>query len=178
MTVLVRRALAEERPALLRLLAQRWGSTEIVSRDRVTDAAGAEAFVAVLDGSDEPGAVVGVATLVVRDEEAELLTLDALEEGAGVASALIEAVARAAAEAHARLLVVSTTNDNLRALALYQRRGFRLLELRAGAIERARSRKPSIPLVGGSGILVRDELVLVRDLDASLDTRIDVRPRS
>lgn len=160
MTLLVRRALSEERPALTRLLAERWGSTQIVSQGRVHDAAEADAFVALRD--DE--IIVGVATCVMSDDEAELLTLDALEEGAGIGSALIEAVAAAATEARKRHLVLSTTNDNVRALALYQRRGFRLVELRAGEIDRARVHKPSIPLVGSSGIPVRDELVLVLDL--------------
>lgn len=156
----VRRAHHDERPAVAGLVAARWGSTQIVSRDQLHDAATAEAVVAVRGGE-----IVGAATFVVRGAEAELLTLDALEEGQGIGSALVDAVARAAATAHARRLVLSTTNDNLRALGFYQRRGFRLVELLVGAIDRARVRKPSIPLVGSSGIPIRDELVLVRDLD-------------
>jgi ribosomal protein S18 acetylase RimI-like enzyme len=157
----VRRALDEERPAVARTLAERWGSTQIVSRGRVHDAEIAEVFVAVRDG-----AVVGSATFVVGGDEAELLTLDSLEEGAGVGSALVEAVVRAATSARATQLVVSTTNDNLHALGFYQRRGFRLMELLPGSVDRARRLKPSIPFVGASGIPIRDELVLVRDLAA------------
>lgn len=160
MTIFVRSALDEERPAVAHLLAERWGSTQIVSRDRVHDAAEAATLVALRGGSE----IVGVATFVVDGEEAELLTLDALEEGSGIGSALVEAVVQAAAAARARRLVLSTTNDNLRALALYQRRGFRLAELRPAAIDRARTQKPQIPLVGTSGIPIHDELVLVREL--------------
>lgn len=83
----------------------------------------------------------------------------------GIGTALVDAVAGAAVAAHARQLVLSTTNDNLRALGFCQRRGFRLVELLAGGVDRARERKPSIPLVGSSGIAIRDELVLVRDLE-------------
>jgi hypothetical protein len=53
-----------------------------------------------------------------------------------------------------------TTNDNLPALRLYQRTGFRLVELRPGAVDQARSRKPSIPKTGHEGIPIRDELDL------------------
>ncbi len=161
MTVVVRRVTAGERPVLARHLAERWGSTQAVSRGGVHDAAAAEAFVALDDGE-----IVGCATFVVAGDEAELLTLDALEEGRGIGGALVEAVARTAASALARRLVLSTTNDNLRALGFYQRRGFRLAELAPGALDRARELEPSIPLVGSSGIPVRDELVLVRELDA------------
>ncbi len=155
----VRRVVDEERPAVARLLADRWGSTQIVSRGLVHDAESAEMLVAVRDGE-----IVGTATFVVGGDEAELLTLDALEEGAGVGGALLDEVARSAAGARALRLVLSTTNDNLRALGFYQRRGFRLVELFPGAVDRARKHKPSIPLVGDSGIPVRDELLLVRDL--------------
>jgi ribosomal protein S18 acetylase RimI-like enzyme len=165
-TVAVRRILDEERPAVARLLSDRWGSTQIVSREKVHDVEAAEVLVAVR--GDE---LVGSASFVVGDGEAELLTLDALDEGVGIGSALLEAVAEASGAAQARRLVLSTTNDNLRALDFYQRRGFRLLELLPGAVDRARERKPSIPLVGSSGIEIHDELVLVRDLDAGPGAR-------
>ena len=57
-----------------------------------------------------------------------------------------------------------TTNDNLDALRLYQRRGFHLARLDSGAVDRARDLKPEIPLLGRRGIPMRDELILVRPL--------------
>lgn len=165
-TVAIRRVALEERVALARLVADRWGSTQIVSRATVHDTEAAEAFVAVRGDQ-----IVGSATYVVSGDEAELLTLDSIDEGEGTGGALVEAVAAAAAAAHAKQLVLSTTNDNLRALGFYQRRGFRLAELHPGAADRARERKPSIPLVGSSGIPIRDELVLVRALDPGDDAR-------
>ncbi len=55
-----------------------------------------------------------------------------------------------------------TTNDNLRALGLYQRRGFRLAALRCGAVDQGRRLKPEISEVGEGGIPLHDELELVR----------------
>ena len=61
-----------------------------------------------------------------------------------------------------------TTNDNLAALRFYQRAGFRLLELRPGAVDEARAvLKPSIPETGNDGIPLRDEIDLVRELGPS-----------
>ena len=57
-----------------------------------------------------------------------------------------------------------TTNDNLDALRLYQRHGFRLVQVHPGAVDLARQAKPSIPEVGAYGIPLRDELILERDL--------------
>ena len=67
-----------------------------------------------------------------------------------------------------RELWLTTTNDNLDALRFYQRRGFRLAEVRAGATDGYRERKPSIPLVGEFGIAIRAELRLVRPVIAKL----------
>ncbi len=56
---------------------------------------------------------------------------------------------------------VVTTNDNVNALRFYQRRGFWLCELRAGAVDASRARlKPVIGTVGEHGIPLRDELEL------------------
>jgi acetolactate synthase regulatory subunit len=57
-----------------------------------------------------------------------------------------------------------TTNDNMRALRFYQRRGFRLVALNAGALDRSRELKPEIPATGMNGIPLRDELVLAREV--------------
>ncbi len=57
-----------------------------------------------------------------------------------------------------------TSNDNLRALRFYQRRGFRLKELRPGAVDEARRLKPQIPLGGAEGIPMREEIELIASL--------------
>jgi hypothetical protein len=77
---------------------------------------------------------------------------------------LIEAVASAVAAKGGRELWLVTTNDNVDALRLYQRRGFHLSDVHARAIDRARELKPTIPLFGRYGIPMRDELILVRPL--------------
>ncbi len=56
---------------------------------------------------------------------------------------------------------LTTTNDNLDALRFYQRRGFRLVALRPGAVDVARrDLKPELPDIGTHGIPMRDELDL------------------
>jgi ribosomal protein S18 acetylase RimI-like enzyme len=126
----------DERDWLSEVLLERWGGELIVGRGRLRQLSELQALVA-WDGEER----VGVATYVVEDGRAELVTLDALREGVGVGRRLIEAVAEADRAQGARELVVMTTNDNLRALRLYQRAGFRLHELRAGTVEEARRLK-------------------------------------
>jgi acetolactate synthase regulatory subunit len=51
------------------------------------------------------------------------------------------------------------------ALRFYQRRGFRLAALHAGAVDDSRARlKPEIPVTGDHGIALRDELELEVEL--------------
>ena len=58
-------------------------------------------------------------------------------------------------------LWVITTNDNVNALRFYQRRGFCLVTVHRGAVDRSRATlKPEIPAAGAYGIPLRDEIEL------------------
>jgi len=100
----------------------------------------------------------------------ELAALVAVERDSGVGSALVEALIARAKAAGVREIRVTTTNDNVTALAFYQRRGFRLAELRAGAVDESRrSLKPSITDIAENGLPIRDELELALRLPSELD---------
>jgi ribosomal protein S18 acetylase RimI-like enzyme len=97
--------------------------------------------------------------------EAELAALATPVRGAGGGTALVRALA---ARIPDRPIWLVTTNDNLDALRFYQREGYRLRTLRAGAVDEARrTLKPEIPL----GIPLRDELELVRLPGRNLEPR-------
>ncbi|WP_028064885.1 GNAT family N-acetyltransferase [Solirubrobacter soli] len=109
------------------------------------------------------GTLAGVLTYVIRGEECEVLTLNAVHRHRGTGTALIAAVEALAHEAGCTRLWLITTNDNVDALRFYQRRGFRLAKLHAGAVDDARARlKPGIPRFGDHGIALRDEIELER----------------
>ena len=108
---------------------------------------------------DESSATAEVRALVVASEA----------RGRGIGRALINAAATALREAGVRHAWLVTTNDNLAALALYQKAGWQLSALRPGAIDDVRRTiKPSIPELGEHGIPLRDELELVLELDSHL----------
>jgi ribosomal protein S18 acetylase RimI-like enzyme len=128
-------------------------------------------LVDVVQGSGvvavEGDAIVGVATEGLDDGATELLVLAVARrhKGRGLGGRLVEAVAERASARGSRLVWLVTTNDNLDALRLYQRHGFRLAELHPGAVDRSRRElKPLIPETGQHGIPLRDELVLHRAL--------------
>ena len=135
-------------------LRELWGEG-VVSRGRLLDATVLPGFVA--EGEGEPA---GLLTYRVDGGDCEVVTINAFPRGAGAGTALMEAVAVAARDAGCRRVWLITTNDNLRALRFYQRRGFRLAALHRDALARSRELKPSIPEVGLDGIPLRDELEL------------------
>jgi ribosomal protein S18 acetylase RimI-like enzyme len=156
--VTVRALRDDERAWAAGVIDERWGEV-VIGGGREHRPAQLPALVA--EASDERA---GLATYVVEDGDCELVTLDALTIGRGIGGALVEAVAEAARAAGATRLHLVTTNDNLPALRMYQRHGFVLAQLRAGAVDAARERKPQISLTGHAGIPIRDELVLERAL--------------
>ena len=103
---------------------------------------------------------IGAVTYEIVGDACEIVTLNALVESRGVGSALLVAVHEAARMADCRRVWLITTNDNLRALGFYQRRGYHLAAVHRDAIERDRALKPQIPLIGENHIPLRDEIEL------------------
>jgi GNAT superfamily N-acetyltransferase len=102
----------------------------------------------------------GVITFMLKGEECEITSLDSLHEGKGIGTALINEVLQEAKEKKCRRVFLITTNDNLHALGFYQRRGFELVAVHCGAVNKSRKIKPTIPLIGGNNIPLRDEIEL------------------
>ena len=151
----VREAGPGDRAALAAFLRAQWGSEVQAFRGKVVRTTDFPAIVAEKDGS-----LVGAATLDVDGDECEIVTLNGVPRGRGIGTVLIEAVMAHARERGCRTLRVTTTNANLDALRFYMRRGFRLAELRVGAVDRSRELKTGIPLTGLYGIPMHDELEL------------------
>jgi ribosomal protein S18 acetylase RimI-like enzyme len=100
-----------------------------------------------------------------RTAEITCLAVVPGEQSRGVGRALL-----AAADEALRGLAVDrawlvTTNENLAALALYQKAGYRLSALRPGSIDEIRRTiKPTIPQIAANGIPIHDELELAKDI--------------
>ena len=90
-----------------------------------------------------------------------MVSIRSLDEGHGIGRALLDAVHDAAAEAGCRRLWLITTNNNVRALAVYQRWGMDIVAFHRHAVSDARRRlKPSIAARDENGIPIAHELVL------------------
>jgi ribosomal protein S18 acetylase RimI-like enzyme len=138
------------------LVAQLWGSDVVAVHGTLFRPAELGGFIA-----ERAGRVAGLVTFDVAGDMLEIVTLNAIDRRAGIGTMLIDAVVKAARRRGCREVRLTTTNDNIDALRFYQRRGFRLAELRPGAVDRARREKPEIPRTGDYGIPLRDEIDLM-----------------
>lgn len=151
----VRRLSQADILALEHFWEQHWGAGVVVAHDTIYRPQQVDGFV-VGEGDEW----VGLVTYVVAGAAIEIVSLDSLREGQGIGSKLIAAVVeQARMQGIARIWLI-TTNDNLPALRFYQKRGFAIVRVDRGAVDRSRSLKPSIPALGHAGIPIHDEIEL------------------
>ena len=136
-----------------------WFTLRMAVRGECVDLGSADGWYAC-----EGDEIIGLITCRVRGDELEILSLDSLRENQGIGTALVNEVVSKAKAAGIPKITVITTNDNLRALGFYQKRGFDMIKLHRGAVNRARAIKPEIPLTGLDGIPLRHEIELELEL--------------
>lgn len=138
-------------------------TTQVARRDAVVDLREKPALIASDDGE-----VVGVLSYDVDGTDCEVVHMRASGQWGGVGTALLDRLDDVARGQGCSRLWLVTTNDNIDAIRFYQRRGYRLCDVRCGAAEDARrSLLPEIPEVGNYEIPIRDELEFERKVDAS-----------
>jgi N-acetylglutamate synthase-like GNAT family acetyltransferase len=129
----VRNATTTDVSWIERVLTVHWGGRVTVVNEQTIDLLSLSTLVA--------GKQDGIAIFKVAPQ-AELLLLHAMQINVGIGSALLNHLTLRLFEQRVKQLWVTTTNDNLQAIAFYERRGFRLEAVRAGAVDRARRCKP------------------------------------
>jgi N-acetylglutamate synthase-like GNAT family acetyltransferase len=120
--MMVRPADASDRDWIACTLVQRWGSTTIVTRGRLCDAASLAALVAVDATCEHEPARVGLLTYRVDRAGLEVVTVDALKAGVGIGTALLSGGVLIARNAGVGRVWLITTNDNLTAQLLQEER--------------------------------------------------------
>ncbi|MBU0984556.1 MAG: GNAT family N-acetyltransferase [candidate division Zixibacteria bacterium] len=137
-----------------------WGADFVVTRGRKVYPQTLAGFLAENDKEEK----LGLVTYEIIGDQCEVVTLDALRQFAGVGTALMARVEKAARVEGCRRLWLITTNDNLDAIRFYSRREFTIAAVHVNALALSRKLKPSIPTVGCYGIPMRDEIEFERSL--------------
>lgn len=134
-------------------LQRAWGSVYIARKGELVDASTLDGFVAMIDDVD-----VGLLTVLHDGLEYEVVSISAAIEGSGVGQALMSRAIHDARTRKCRRVWLITTNNNIRAIAFYQRFGMDLCAFYREGVSASRRVKPSIPLRDGSGVPIAHEL--------------------
>ena len=98
----------------------------------------------------------GVVTWWIDGERAEVTSVHAEPPGGGIGTRVMDAAEEELRRRGVKTAIVATTNDNARALNFYIKRGYRLVRLHLGAMDRVRALKPSVPTTGRDGVPLQD----------------------
>jgi N-acetylglutamate synthase and related acetyltransferases len=139
------------------------GGTLLVLREgEQFELANAEGFV-IYDKEE----IIGLITYEIRDKVCEILSLDSKVEGKGIGTQLVDVVKNVARNNNCSKLLVETTNALIRAIAFYQRKGFRLVKIYPDAMKYVREVHPYLTeadFMEESGIVSRDLLEFEMEL--------------
>jgi GNAT superfamily N-acetyltransferase len=116
---------------------------------------------------DEWAEVQGLITWHIEGDWAEIVTVDAFQHGRHIGGRLLDGGEAELGRRGVHRATIVTTNDNLRALVFYLRRGYRLVKIALDDMDRVRSLKPQVPSEGQDGIPLRDMLELEKGLTAA-----------
>lgn len=141
------------RETVNRFIVDRWFTLTMAVRGEAVDMAELPGFVWLQEGR-----ILGLVTYRMLNGGCEIMSLDSLRENQGIGSALIAQVVSTARDAGCAAVTLITSNDNIRALAFYQKRGFDMAAFYRDSVAAARIIKPDIPLIGDHGIPLRHEI--------------------
>ncbi|MBN2603794.1 MAG: GNAT family N-acetyltransferase [Candidatus Thermoplasmatota archaeon] len=145
----------QDRLRIIDFIVQHWESPIIISKGKEYPVDQLEGFIAVQNNT-----YVGLITIDIKNDECQIVTLNAEIENIGIGTALLNRAIDYAIENKCTRVWLVTTNDNTPALRFYQTRNFKLKALYCDAMEFSRKLKPEIPLYGIDSIPIRDEIEL------------------
>lgn len=155
----IERISAETRNLVNQFFIDNWFSTDMSVRGEIIDGTKLDGFLL-----QEDSKIIGLVTYKFYENICEIISLDSKKENIGIGSALLKEVEKVATDNDCKKMRLITTNDNMRALQFYQKRGYCLTKLYPNAMDEVRKIKPSVPELGDNDIPLRDEIELEKIL--------------
>jgi ribosomal protein S18 acetylase RimI-like enzyme len=149
--------LGNEKEKIQEFVKQFWGEEEQLTFDRKFIVADLPAYIAKAGKN-----IVGFASFAELRDTTIIVAIGILPtyQNAGIGKSLIEKVETEAKKLGKKKLLVSTSNDDLPALAFYQSLGFQIYQVKPNII----AEKHGKVLKGIGGLPIRDELRLQKTL--------------
>lgn len=154
----VKKAMSKtEKEAIEQLVKRFWGEEEQLTFNKQYVVSELPAYVSTVKGN-----LVGFVSYVATKKAILVVALGVFPayQGSGIGSALIRKVEAEARKLDRKSILVSTSNDDMPALAFYQSIGFQIYEVKPNVI----AEKHGKTLEGIGGLPIRDELRLRKTL--------------
>ncbi len=160
--IVLRRAYNEEKDEVQEICDYFWDETEFHCFDQVFDAYQCTNILALVE--DETAGMISYKKI---DDTLYIVILNVYPEyqGQGIARRLINEALEQGRKQGCNTAKVATTNDDIPALCVYQKMGFRFTELLSGKVADHHGDE----LTGFAGIPVLDEIRLQRSLESATD---------
>ena len=113
-----------------------WFSTDMSIRGKIIDGTKLDGFLL-----QENETIIGLITYTFFEDICEIVSLDSKKENIGIGSALLKEIEKIAIDNQCKKMRLITTNDNMRALQFYQKRGYCLTKLYPNAMEEVRKQQ-------------------------------------
>lgn len=149
----------ETRNLVNQFFIDNWFSTDMSIRGEIIDGTKLDGFLL-----QEESTIIGLVTYTFFKDVCEIVSLDSKRENIEIGSALLKEVEKVAIDNNCKKMRLITTNDNMRALQFYQKRGYCLTKLYPNAMDEVRRVKPNVPELGDNDIPLRDEIELEKTL--------------
>jgi ribosomal protein S18 acetylase RimI-like enzyme len=143
-----------ERLKISEFINDNWGSSFVVTKGRVYKPENLSGFII----KDNNNKIIGLITYNIENKNCEIITLDSKIENIGLGTELVNKVIEVARANNCSRIWLITTNDNLKAIRYYQKRGFEWIEFHKNAVIESRRIKPEIPKLGFDEIPIKHEI--------------------
>lgn len=161
----IRELRESDRPWAIRLVADYFGSPEMVTRGMPNDTRVLPGLVAEAEGRR-----AGLLLYRLSGDQCEIIALVAPPPRRGIGRALVEALCSRMDTFGCRRVWLVTTNDNEPAQRFFRSVGLQQVAVHKGAVDQARAIKPVIPTHGYGGQAIRDEIEFEVELRARQST--------
>ena len=143
-----------DRLKISEFISDNWGSSFVVTKGRVLKPENLSGFISI----DNNNRIIGLITYNIENQNCEIVTLNSKIENIGLGTELVNRVIEVAQVNDCSRVWFITTNDNLKAIRYYQKRGFEWIEFHKNAVIELRRIKPEIPQLGFDEIPIRHEI--------------------
>lgn len=138
-----------------KFITKHWGSVNIVSRGKITDASSISRIIF----KNESNNIVGLNTFLIdkKNNTCEGISINTKIQGKGIGTKMMKLFEKTTKKNGVKKIWFITTNDNWKAAIFYIKNGYRLVNIHRDALDTSRKLKPQIPLKGKYGIPLQDE---------------------